>query len=73
VTIQATSPSSYALGGMGAASSVYDVYAATNIAIPASNWWKIGSTNSTAGGVIQFVDPQATNAQRFYRFGQTVP
>ncbi len=73
VTIQASGPDSYLLGGSGAASSVYDVYAATNIAIPVSNWWKIGSTNSTAGGVIQFLDPQATNAQRFYRFGQTVP
>jgi hypothetical protein len=25
------------------------------------------------GGLIQFVDPAATNAQRFYRFGQPVP
>jgi hypothetical protein len=30
-------------------------------------------TNSDAGGLIQFVDPAATNAQRFYRFGQPVP
>ena len=37
-----------------------------------TNWWVIGTTNSDAGGVIQFTDLQATNEQRFYRFGQTV-
>jgi autotransporter-associated beta strand protein len=73
VTIRAAGPTSYQLGGLGAASSVYDVYAATNLATPVSNWWKIGSTNSSAGGVIEFLDTQATNRQRFYRFGQTVP
>jgi len=70
VTIQAAGPNSFILGGEGAVSSLYNVYASTNVALPMTNWWLIGSTNSDAGGVIQFLDPQATNAHRFYRFGQ---
>lgn len=73
ITIVAVSPTTYNLGGLGAPSSAYHVYAATNVTTPMTNWWLIGTTNSSAGGVIQFLDPQATNKQRFYRFGQTVP
>jgi autotransporter-associated beta strand protein len=73
LTIQTAGPASYHLGAMGAANSAYDVYASTNLALPMSSWWLIGTTNSDAGGVIQFLDSQATNSQRFYRFGQTVP
>jgi hypothetical protein len=73
LTISVTGPSSRALGGQGAANSAYYLYASTNVALPMSNWWLLGVTNSDAGGLIQFVDPAATNAQRFYRFGQPVP
>ncbi len=73
VTIVATGPASVSLGGLGAANSAYDVYASTNVALPMSSWWLLGTTNSDAGGLIQFLDPQATNDQRFYRFGQTTP
>ncbi len=72
LTIAAAGPNSFSLGGLGAANSAYDVYAYTNVDTPMSNWWLIGTTNSDGSGVIQFFDPQATNDQRFYRFGQTV-
>jgi autotransporter-associated beta strand protein len=70
LTILVASPTSISLGGMGAANSAYGVYASTNVTTPMTNWWLIGTTNSDAGGLIQFVDEQATNDQRFYRFGQ---
>jgi len=35
-----------------------------------SNWWLIGTTTSDPGGLIEYVDAQATNTQRFYRFVQ---
>jgi fibronectin-binding autotransporter adhesin len=70
LTIVAAGPTSFSLGGMGAANSTYSVYASTNVTTPMTNWWLIGTTNSNGSGVIQFLDPQATNAQRFYRFGQ---
>ncbi len=73
LTVNAVGPNSVGLGGKGAANAAYDVYAYTNVAAAMSNWWKIGTTNSSAGGVIQFVDSQATNAYRFYRFGQPSP
>jgi fibronectin-binding autotransporter adhesin len=70
LTIMATGPTSFSLGAMGAANSAYGVYFSTNIMTPMTNWWLIGTTNSDAGGIIQFLDSQATNEQRFYRFGQ---
>ncbi len=70
LTIQAIGPTSRTVGGSGAGNSAYNVYASTNVALPMSSWWLIGTTNSTAGGLIQFLDTQATNVQRFYRFGQ---
>jgi len=70
LTIQATGPNSFNLGGQGPANSPYSVYASTNMTTPMSNWWKLGTTNSSGAGVIQYLDSQATNAQRFYRFGQ---
>jgi hypothetical protein len=73
LTIVAVGPTSFNLGGAGATNSAYGVYASTNVTLPMTNWWLIGVTNSNGGGVIQFLDPLATNAQRFYRFGQTVP
>lgn len=73
LTIRAVGAGSFALGGLGAPNSAYYVYASTNITLPMSNWWLIGVTNSDPGGLIQFVDTAATNAQRFYRFGQPSP
>jgi hypothetical protein len=73
LTLQVSGPNARALSGQGAANSAYYVYASTNVTLPMSNWWLIGVTNSDAGGLIQFVDTGATNAQRFYRFGQPAP
>jgi autotransporter-associated beta strand protein len=70
LTIVAAGPTSFSLSGLGAANSAYDVYTSTNVTTPMTNWWLIGTTNSDPGGVIQFLDAQATNDQRFYRFGQ---
>jgi len=58
------------VSGTGSAYTPYNIYASTNVTLPMTNWFKIGTTNSSAGGAIQFLDSQATNAQRFYRFGQ---
>jgi autotransporter-associated beta strand protein len=73
LTIAVSGPSSRTLGAQGAASSPYYVYASTNVTLPMSAWWLIGVTNSDVGGLIQFVDTGATNAQRFYRLGQPAP
>ena len=69
-SIAQVGPNSFSLTGTGAASQLYNVYAYTNLAAPMINWWLIGSTTSTAGGVINYLDTQATNVQRFYLFGQ---
>ena len=68
--IVATGPSSFNVSGLGGASQTYAIYASTNLSAPMTNWWLIGATNANAGGVIQFLDTQATNTQRFYRFAQ---
>jgi len=73
LTLAVVGPNSVGLGGNGDPNAAYDIYAYTNVATPMSSWWKIGTTNASAGGVIQFVDSQATNVYRFYRFGQTSP
>jgi len=73
LTITAVGPTSYSLGSMGLANRPYNVHTSTNVALPMASWWRIGTTNSDAGGLIQFLDAQATNAQRFYRFGQLLP
>lgn len=70
LSLVATGPNSFKVGGIGAANRAYGIFASTNVISPAADWVLIGITNSDAGGVIQFVDPQATNDQRFYRFGQ---
>jgi autotransporter-associated beta strand protein len=70
LTIQVVDPTSRAVGGMGAANSLYKVFASTNVTLPMTSWWEIGSTTSSAGGVIDFLDSEATNSRRFYRFGQ---
>lgn len=70
LTVTATGLTSRSLAGLGAANSTYFVIASTNIDLPAGSWWILGSTTSDGAGLIQFVDPSATNSQQFYRFGQ---
>lgn len=73
LTIAVSGPNSRILGGQGSANSAYYVYATTNVTLPMSAWWLIGVTNSDGNGLIWFKDDDATNTQRFYRFGQSVP
>jgi len=70
LTIQATGPTSFQLGGWGGANSFYAVFASTNVAAPMAEWVFLGSTVADGTGWIQFVDSQATSQQRYYRFGQ---
>jgi hypothetical protein len=70
LAIVATGPASFKVSGLGGASQTYGIYASTNVAAPMTNWWLIGATKADTGGVIQFLDTQATNQQRFYRFAQ---
>jgi hypothetical protein len=69
LTIAALGPTSFKLSGKGAPNAVYGIYASPSLTPPVV-WTLIGATNSTAGGIIEFVDVQATSTQRFYRFGQ---
>lgn len=58
---------SFTLSGLGPASAAYRVLAATNVALPLSNWMTT-ATGSFTGGVFTVTDPQATNyPQRFYQ------
>lgn len=61
---------SYILSALGGPNATYFVFASTNVALPMQSWWVIGATTSSGAGLIQFVDTQATNSERFYRFGQ---
>ena len=70
LTIAASGPSSFSLQGNGGPNLSYNVYASTNVTDPMAAWWLIGTTNADVGGLIRFLDTEATNAQRFYRFGQ---
>jgi len=70
LTIQVVGPGSVNLSGWGAANRSYAVYASTNVGLPMTNWWLLGSSVSDGSGLIEFLDPQATNDQRFYRFAQ---
>ena len=46
----------------------FGVLAATNPALPLSNWTSLGGLTEVSPGQFQFTDPQATNnPQRFYR------
>jgi alpha-tubulin suppressor-like RCC1 family protein len=48
--------------------AVFTVLAATNPALPLSNWTVLGGVTEVTPGQFQFTDPQATNTpQRFYR------
>ena len=48
--------------------SPFTVLAATNVALPLSNWTVLGPALEIAPGQFQFTDPQTTNhARRFYR------
>ena len=72
-TLQApdlTAPNTIALRGTGGRNSRYFIWASTNVSTPMGQWWLLGSTNASPAGVIQFVDPDATNPIRFYRLAQ---
>ena len=46
----------------------FGVLAATNPALPLSNWASLTGRTEVSSGQFQFADPQATtNKQRFYR------
>jgi alpha-tubulin suppressor-like RCC1 family protein len=46
----------------------FSVFAATNPALPLSNWTSLGDPTEVSAGQFQFTDPQATNSPRcFYR------
>ena len=64
----ASSPGGIRLTASGAANSAYTVFTSTNLTAPLADWALIGVTNSDAGGLIQFLDAQGKNQQRFYRF-----
>ncbi len=70
LTIMADGPASIRVSGQGGSNQTYGIYAQTNIGAWMTNWWLLGITNADAGGLLQYHDTQATNAHRFYRFGQ---
>jgi len=46
----------------------FTAFAATNAALPFTNWTRLGGVTEVSPGQFQFTDPQATNdSQRFYR------
>ena len=48
--------------------ALFGVLAATNPALPLSNWTPLGGVTEVAPGQFQFIDPQVTNTpRRFYR------
>jgi hypothetical protein len=58
---------SFTASGTGPAGAGYRIFAATNPALPFSNWTAL-ATGAFSGGVFHFTDTQATNIpQRFYR------
>ena len=46
----------------------FTAFAATNVALPFTDWTRLGTVPEVSPGQFQFTDPQATNdSQRFYR------
>jgi len=45
----------------------FSVWSSTNVTTPLTNWSLLGTATNVGGGVFQFTDAQATNAQQFYR------
>jgi hypothetical protein len=45
----------------------FTVLCTTNLGLPLANWTVLGRATNMSPGLFQFTDPQATNAQRFYR------
>ncbi|MGN6556352.1 MAG: autotransporter-associated beta strand repeat-containing protein, partial [Verrucomicrobiota bacterium] len=68
-SIKRTAPTNAMLSGFGAPSQDYYIWSSTNVASPIESWSLLGWSKATAGGIIDFIDNQATNDQRFYRFG----
>lgn len=48
----------------GGPNTTYTLQTATNLT---GSWWPIATNTANSGGVLIFVDPNATNAQQFYR------
>ena len=44
--------------------------ASTDVSQPMASWTVIGMAKANGSGVIQFTDTQATQPQKYYRFGQ---
>jgi hypothetical protein len=65
--ISMTSNGNFAMSGTGPNGQGFRIVAATNIALPLSNWTAI-TTGLFGGGVFQFTDLESTNRPaRFYR------
>jgi hypothetical protein len=47
--------------------ATFTVLCATNLSLPLADWTVLGAASNIAPNLLQFTDPQATNAQRFYR------
>jgi hypothetical protein len=47
--------------------ATFIVLCATNLSLPLVEWTPLGPATNISPGLFQFTDPQATNAQRFYR------
>jgi hypothetical protein len=59
--------SKFTLSGTGPTGQPYRIFAATNIALPLSNWTPL-NTGMLTGGIFSFTDSQTTNYDnRFYR------
>ena len=57
----------FTLSGTGPTDAVYRIFAATNLALPFTNWTPV-TTGSFSGGVFNYTDPQASNSLfQFYR------
>lgn len=57
---------SFTLSGTGPAGAAYRIFAATNLALPFSNWTAM-ITGTFGGGVFSFTDQTTNHPQRFYR------
>jgi DNA-binding beta-propeller fold protein YncE len=49
------------------AGATFTVLCATKPSLPLAEWTVLGAASNIAPNLLQFTDPQATNAQRFYR------
>lgn len=69
-SIATTGPDAFQLTATGTPNEAYTVLASTNVALPVSQWWMLGSATADSSGTISFTDSTATNGSRFYLLGQ---